>query len=109
MTDITMTEVNSRSTIPIYVGVRYHHRVQVPVVDTLNGKVDVTGQLGVECQRGLPGLRHTEVLRQDSGRTGDRSSAGSTDLLQHILLTHGEARQRLAVSLCSPVCGLAHT
>ena len=50
MTHIAVTEVNRRRAIPVNIGVRHDNGVQIAVIDTLEGEVDVAGQLGIECQ-----------------------------------------------------------
>ena len=109
MTHIAVTEVDRRSAVPVYIGIGHDNGIQVAVIDTLDGEVDVVRQLGIKCQRSLPSLRHAQIFAQDGGRTRDRGRAGSIDLLQHIALTHGETGQRSAVGLSSPIGGLTHT
>ena len=48
MAHIPMTEVNGRGAVPVDILIRHHHRVEVLVEDTLQGEVDITGQLGIK-------------------------------------------------------------
>ena len=104
-----MTEVNSRSAIPVYIGIRYNHRIQIPVIDTFNGEVDIVRQFGIESQRSLPSLRHAKILTQDGGAAGDRRRTGCTNQIQHLALIHREFEFLWNFVSCSPIRGLTHT
>ena len=43
-----MTKVDGRSAVPIDILVGYHYGVEVLIIDTLDGEVDITRQLGIE-------------------------------------------------------------
>ncbi len=109
MAHIPMTEVNGRGTVPVDILIRHYHRVEVLVEDTLQGEVDTTWELGIKGKRCLPRLRHTEILAEDSGTDRNGRRAGSTNLLQHALLTHREGRNLLAVGCRRHIGGLSHT
>ena len=103
-----MSEVHRRGTVPVDVGIGYDNGIQVLVEDAFDREVDVAWQLGIDGQRGLPRLRHAEILAQDCRAAGNGGLAGGIDLLEHLILTGGEAQVGCLLAV-DDIRGLTHT
>ena len=106
---IAVTQVNGRLTVPVDILVADNDGVEISVVDTLDGEVEVVRQLHIQCQRSLPRLGHTQVFGQ-YGRTGRVAGAScGVNLVEHALLTGSQCGLHLAVGVGGHIGGLSHS